>query len=698
MIAKNRYNAKRGFTIVELVAVIAVIGILVAILVPTFSNAAERSRQNQLRMDLRNAYVSHRTDCGFRDEAYYDINDYIFVPKSNISYTAPTNTNTANIQIKGEGYRWNGDDKVDVTTLRSSSITPDVNTAVYGPFNGYYLLAYGKAVAPSGTGTQADPILIKSYSDLRAIGAQVSRGITFSGKYLKLTGSITIPNESWLPIGGYLSPSQPDTSGKAVFSGNFDGNGYTISVYYGRVAQDGYCLFGYTKNATISNLKVAGSIDVNGYAAGIAAKAESSTFTNCLNEATITGDHHVGGIVGLATGTTKILGCRNTGKLEALAMGNPGHNNAIGGIVGESEGSTTVQDCVNEGGILGLGGTVGGIAGIARGKVTNCVNRGEIYAQSTAAQSPSAGTDSLVGGIAGWGAGTATIDSCLNTGSVTAALRAAGGIVGADAKILNCANTGAVTAGRGYAGGIVGVVSNAGCTVNNVSNTGDISTGSSSESGPVGGIAGKLTFSGGWTLNLAVSGGTVNYRKGTAGATGQAGMLIGSAAGQVTLSNCFISRASAGVFIGNAAATSTQVGSGSTTGAVTTQANQSALCTAINAKVGSYRAWAIKPGYLGGICLPCPTYTVTYNMGSILPADRVVGLKLNTAFVGCGSVYLPYPEHTVVVNGNWQYTFQGWNVSGSTKAAGTHVTVTGDTVITAKWNKEAYTMKPIPFN
>lgn len=49
---------KKGFTIVELVIVIAVIAILAAVLIPTFSNVVEKANRNAALQAGRNAYVN----------------------------------------------------------------------------------------------------------------------------------------------------------------------------------------------------------------------------------------------------------------------------------------------------------------------------------------------------------------------------------------------------------------------------------------------------------------------------------------------------------------------------------------------------------------------------------------------------------------------------------------------------------------
>ena len=52
-------NNKKGFTIVELVIVIAVIGILAAVLIPTFSNVTKSAKEKAALQDARNEYVEY---------------------------------------------------------------------------------------------------------------------------------------------------------------------------------------------------------------------------------------------------------------------------------------------------------------------------------------------------------------------------------------------------------------------------------------------------------------------------------------------------------------------------------------------------------------------------------------------------------------------------------------------------------------
>lgn len=55
---KNR-STKKGFTLVELVIVIAVIAILSAVLIPTFSNVIENANKSKAMSEANNAYKAY---------------------------------------------------------------------------------------------------------------------------------------------------------------------------------------------------------------------------------------------------------------------------------------------------------------------------------------------------------------------------------------------------------------------------------------------------------------------------------------------------------------------------------------------------------------------------------------------------------------------------------------------------------------
>ncbi|MGN0782733.1 MAG: type II secretion system protein [Christensenellales bacterium] len=55
-------NNKKGFTIVELVIVIAVIGILAAVLIPTFTSLIERAKESAAMQNANSAWTDYMTE------------------------------------------------------------------------------------------------------------------------------------------------------------------------------------------------------------------------------------------------------------------------------------------------------------------------------------------------------------------------------------------------------------------------------------------------------------------------------------------------------------------------------------------------------------------------------------------------------------------------------------------------------------
>jgi len=58
----NKKNNRKGFTIVELVIVIAVIAILAAVLIPTFSGIIDKANKSACLQEARNAYTAAYAD------------------------------------------------------------------------------------------------------------------------------------------------------------------------------------------------------------------------------------------------------------------------------------------------------------------------------------------------------------------------------------------------------------------------------------------------------------------------------------------------------------------------------------------------------------------------------------------------------------------------------------------------------------
>lgn len=123
---------KKGFTIVELVIVIAVIGILSAILIPTFSGLVQKAQDAALQENLRNAYVEYTSvaatgDYKGQDEVYFVVGKVVYEYNSTSGeYGKVDGAEVSSDSVTQTGYTYT---KVTVTVSgEESSVTE---------FNGY---------------------------------------------------------------------------------------------------------------------------------------------------------------------------------------------------------------------------------------------------------------------------------------------------------------------------------------------------------------------------------------------------------------------------------------------------------------------------------------------------------------------------------------------------------------------------------
>lgn len=108
----NREN-KKGFTLAELLIVVAIIGVLVAISIPIFTSQLEKSRDSVSVSNLRAAYAQAQSAVlanGNKTTSTADIVDGDVTIKSGFNFGTETGTVTvANVDIKTmKGDDWNG--------------------------------------------------------------------------------------------------------------------------------------------------------------------------------------------------------------------------------------------------------------------------------------------------------------------------------------------------------------------------------------------------------------------------------------------------------------------------------------------------------------------------------------------------------------------------------------------------------------
>ena len=117
---------KRGFTIVELVIVIAVIAILASVLIPTFSNVVKKAQESKILQEARNAYTMALAEA-------FDANGQLITTEFN-------NTNIAAL----------GSWKVTFTTVGNATVTDGTHT--FTVTNGEFSKTPTESNAPAGGG------------------------------------------------------------------------------------------------------------------------------------------------------------------------------------------------------------------------------------------------------------------------------------------------------------------------------------------------------------------------------------------------------------------------------------------------------------------------------------------------------------------------------------------------------------------
>lgn len=148
---------KKGFTLAELMVVVAIIGVLVAVSVPIFNSQLEKSREATDLANVRSAYAQVMTEAVANDtpdsisvklkQKKNDWQTKLPITLGGVTYNGTATANWIGTpkangscvvsydKVKGIVYNWNGTYAGDISTIMNSYLKPKYSTRNEGDMN-----------------------------------------------------------------------------------------------------------------------------------------------------------------------------------------------------------------------------------------------------------------------------------------------------------------------------------------------------------------------------------------------------------------------------------------------------------------------------------------------------------------------------------------------------------------------------------
>lgn len=130
-------HSKKGFTLIELMIVVAIIGILAAIAIPNFLQYQAKSKQSEAKVNLKGVFTS--------ETSYFsEVNSY---PTITLTGYSPQGTSRYSLSANGAGAEFGpaGNTWVDSANTNGQCTTPITAIASFvGGQTGFSATAWGK--------------------------------------------------------------------------------------------------------------------------------------------------------------------------------------------------------------------------------------------------------------------------------------------------------------------------------------------------------------------------------------------------------------------------------------------------------------------------------------------------------------------------------------------------------------------------